>query len=77
MDVILLQESRCGDNELETSLILVNSLNEVAQECEAHRKSKRRGGGNDREREWNGKLEEGVQQSIRALRGGGDSNSRL
>ncbi len=41
MDVILLQESRCGDNELETWLILVNSLNEVAQECEAHRKGKR------------------------------------
>ncbi len=45
MDVILLQESCCGDNELETSLILVNSLNEVAQEFEAHRKS-------ERERRW-------------------------
>ncbi len=40
-------------------------------------KANERGGGNDREREWKEKLEEGVQQSIRALRGGGDSNSRL
>lgn len=82
MDVILLLESCCGDNELviaPSSLILVNLLNEVAQERETHRKSERerRYCSNDREREWKGKLEEGVQQSIRALRGGRDSNSRL
>jgi len=39
MDVILLLKSRCGDNKLVISLILVNMLNEVAQECETHRKS--------------------------------------